>query len=45
LRLDCKTAVLKKASVAEEVCQQLHLKNLRYPKLNRLLEIFKDGGP
>jgi hypothetical protein len=43
--VDCKTAVLKKPSVAEEVCQHLFLKNLRYPKLNRLLKIHKDRGP
>jgi hypothetical protein len=43
--VDCKSAGLKKPSVAKEVCQQLLLKNLRYPKLNRLLKIHKYGGP
>ena len=40
---ECTTAVLKRPSVAEEVCQQLPLKSSRYPKLNRLHKIHKDG--
>jgi hypothetical protein len=43
--VDCKIVDPKKPSVAEVVCQHLLLKNLSYPKLNRLLKIYKDGGP